>query len=179
MPTTDYLIAQLRDARRRTLTLVRGLDDTQLMGPRLPIVNPLRWEIGHVAYFHEYWVLRRHLGQPPGRADVGALYDSTAIPHAARWDLTLPSMSETLASMDSVLQREIDCLRRGPDDPRRDYLVQYAIFHEDMHTEAYTYTRQTLGYPAPAIGVAPDPDWAAGGLQGDAIVPVGRFLLGG
>ncbi len=51
IPTTDYLIAQLRDARRRTLTLIKGLDDTQLMGPRLPIVNPLRWEIGHVAYF--------------------------------------------------------------------------------------------------------------------------------
>ena len=178
MPTTDYLIAQLRDARRRTLTLVRGLDDTQLMGPRLLIVNPLRWEIGHVAYFHEYWVLRRHLGQPPGRADVDALYDSTAIAHAARWDLPLPSMSETLAYMDSVLQREIDCLRCGPDDPRRDYLAQYAIFHEDMHTEAYTYTRQTLGYPAPAIGVAPDPDWAAGGFGGDAIVPGGRFQLG-
>ncbi len=26
-----------------------------------------------------------------------------------------------------------------------------------MHTEAFTYTRQTLGYPAPAIGSAPSP----------------------
>ncbi len=35
---------------------------------------------------------------------------------------------------------------------RRDYLAQYALYHEDMHTEAFTYTRQTLAYPAPAIG---------------------------
>jgi len=136
MPTTDNLTDQLRDARRRTLTHVRGLDDSQLMGPSLPIGTHPRWEIGHVACFHEYWGLRRHLGQPPGRADVDALYDSTAIPHAARWVLPLPSLSETLACMDTVLQHEIDCLRRGPDDPRRDYLARYATFHEDMHTGA-------------------------------------------
>ena len=37
-------------------------DQQQMMGPRLAIVNPLRWEIGHTAYFYEYWVLRQHLG---------------------------------------------------------------------------------------------------------------------
>ena len=35
------------------------------MGPRLRIVNPLRWEIGHLAWFQEYWVLRHLGGQPP------------------------------------------------------------------------------------------------------------------
>ena len=39
----------LVDARRRTFELVADLDDSQLLGPRLPIVNPLLWEIGHVA----------------------------------------------------------------------------------------------------------------------------------
>jgi iron(II)-dependent oxidoreductase len=177
-PQIERLVAALQDARRRTLALVAGLDDAQLMGPRLPIVNPLRWEVGHVAYFHEYWVLRRHLGQAPLRADADALYDSGAIAHDARWDLPLPSMAETLAYMDSVLQRVIDCLRDGREDPQRDHLVRYALFHEDMHTEAFTYTRQTLGYATPAIGVPPDPAWAAGGLEGDAFVPGGLFHLG-
>lgn len=180
MPTTqtELLLAQLHDAQRRTLTLVEGLDDAQLLGPRLPIVNPLRWEIGHAAYFHEYWVLRRHLGQAPLRADADALYDSITIPHDARWDLPLPAMSETLDYMCTVLERISALLREGPADPRRDYLVQYAIFHEDMHTEAYTYARQTLAYPAPAIGVTPDADWTAGGLDGDCCVPGGVFHLG-
>jgi iron(II)-dependent oxidoreductase len=80
--------------------------------------------------------------------------------------------------MQGVLERERAHLARGDADPARDYLVQYAVFHEDMHTEAFTYTRQTLAYPAPAIGVERDPAWAAGGLAGDVAVPGGTFLLG-
>ncbi len=176
---SPQLVAQLEDARARTLTLVEGLDDAQLMGPRLSIVNPLRWEIGHAAYFHEYWVLRRHLGEAPERPDVDQLYDSIAIAHEDRWDLPLPSMAETLSYMRHVLEREKTHLSSGRLDPRRDYLAQYAVFHEDMHTEAFTYTRQTLGYPCPAIGSIPDPAWQAGGLEGDAEIPGGMFQLGG
>jgi hypothetical protein len=59
-------IAQLSEAlvetRARTLGLVNDLSEEQLIGPRLQIVNPLRWEIGHIAWFQEFWVLR-HLGK--------------------------------------------------------------------------------------------------------------------
>jgi iron(II)-dependent oxidoreductase len=48
------LAVALQEARRRTLDLVSDLSDTQLMGPHLPIVNPLLWEIGHVAWFQEF-----------------------------------------------------------------------------------------------------------------------------
>ena len=37
------------------------------------IVNPLLWEIGHVAWFQEYWTLRHAMGEPPVRADADAL----------------------------------------------------------------------------------------------------------
>ena len=178
LPAPAELAAQAADARARTLTLIEGLDQDQLMGPRLAIVNPLRWEIGHTAYFHEYWVLRQHLGEPPGRADVDKLYDSINIAHDDRWDLPLPSLADTLAYMRGVLERECAHLANNSADARRDYLAQYAVFHEDMHTEAFTYTRQTLAYPAPAIGTAPDPAWQAGGLAGDAAVPAGLFRLG-
>ena len=63
--TKDTLIANLRDARERTIELVHGLDDEQLMGPRLDIVNPLLWEIGHLAWFHEFFILRRIDGREP------------------------------------------------------------------------------------------------------------------
>ena len=43
----------LQAARSRTLALVEDLDDEQLLGPRLAIVNPPLWEIGHVAWFQE------------------------------------------------------------------------------------------------------------------------------
>src|SRR5947209_5424875 len=95
--TTEGLAAAVHDARERTLALAGDLDDEQWMGPRLSIVNPLRWEIAHVAWFQEKWVLRHAAGQPPLRADADALYDSMAVPHDTRWDLLLYSRDETLA----------------------------------------------------------------------------------
>ena len=50
--TKETLVANLLDARGRTIELVHGLNDAQLLGPRLDIVNPLLWEIGHLAWFH-------------------------------------------------------------------------------------------------------------------------------
>jgi iron(II)-dependent oxidoreductase len=47
--TTAQLIEALRWTRARTLEVIDGLNEAQLIGPRLQIVNPLRWEIGHVA----------------------------------------------------------------------------------------------------------------------------------
>ena len=44
----DTLAEALSDSRARTLSLVLDLDDARWMGPRLAIVNPIRWEIGHV-----------------------------------------------------------------------------------------------------------------------------------
>jgi iron(II)-dependent oxidoreductase len=178
LSTPRDLITQMEDARARTQALIDGLDDAQLMGPRLPTVNPLRWEIGHAAYFYEYWILRKHLGKAAGRADADRLFDSIHIAHDTRWDLPLPSLPDTFAYMGDVLNRVRGYLEQDGPDPERDYLVQYAVFHEDMHTEAFTYTRQTLGYPAPGIGVVPHAAWEAGAWPGDVDIPGGEFRLG-
>jgi iron(II)-dependent oxidoreductase len=180
----EVLSGWARDARRRTLDLVGDLSDEQLIGPRLPIVNPMHWEIGHVGWFQERWVLRHACGRPPIRADADRLYDSMAVPHGSRWDLPVPSREETLAYMSEVLEGVLECLRAGP---RREdlYFVLLAIYHEDMHDEAFTVTRQTLGYPPPpsyphALPVDP----AAGGrravtvLSRDIQIPGGTFSLG-
>ncbi len=46
------LAEQLGEARARTLRLTQDLSPDQLLGPMLPIVNPVLWEIGHIAWFH-------------------------------------------------------------------------------------------------------------------------------
>jgi len=177
-----FLIDSMEDARRRTLTLIDGLDAAQLVGPRLPVVNPLRWEIGHTAYFYEYWILRQHLGLEPVLASVDSLYDSITIAHNDRWDLPLPSLEDTLAYMRAVHDRVRRHVEQDGPDPRRDYLLEYAIYHEDMHTEAFTYTRQTLAYPTPAIGAVPgqleQTELMRGRLAEDAQIPGGTFMLG-
>src|SRR5688572_12642278 len=76
------LAGMLRDARRRTLEILADLEGERWLGPRLAIVNPPLWELGHVGWFQEKWV-----HGTAGRRD--ALYDSSAIPHDVRWDLPL------------------------------------------------------------------------------------------
>jgi iron(II)-dependent oxidoreductase len=170
------LAEDLLDARRRTLDLLDGLDDGQLMGPRLAIVNPLRWEAGHVAWFQEHWVLRHLAGEPALREDGDRLWDSAKVAHDTRWDLPLPSPEETRGYMREVLARVLDRLERTEASAASAYFHRLATFHEDMHGEAFNYTRQTLAYPAPAfLRSAPDP---AGALPGDVDVPGGRFTLG-
>ena len=177
--SADYLKTIMRDARARTLELVAGLDDDQVMGPKLKIVNPLRWEIGHVAWFHEKFILRDLYGHAPIHPPGDAIYDSIAIAHDTRWDLPLLGMDETLGYMANVLDACLDRLPEGMASAQDSYIYQFAAFHEDMHTEAYTYTRQTLGYPEPVFANAALPEDAdAGALPGDAAVPGGTFRLG-
>ncbi|PYU88383.1 MAG: hypothetical protein DMG08_25665 [Acidobacteria bacterium] len=143
------LMEMVREARERTFGLVADLADEQLMGPRLAIVNPLRWEIGHVAWFQERWTLRDRGQLPSMLSNADALYDSAAIPHDVRWDLPLPSREETLAYLRSARDRLLERLSEGDPTEELTYFVLLAVFHEDMHDEAFTYTRQTLEYPPP------------------------------
>lgn len=178
--TAAQLAEWVRDARERTFELVADLADDQLLGPRLAIVNPFLWEIGHVAWFQEKWVLRSVGRQEPIRKDGDALYDSAAIPHDTRWNLPLPSREETLSYMREVRDRVLEGLRRPEPEDQEIYFVLLSVFHEDMHTEAFTYTRQTLGYPPPRVSPAPGraPAGRGGSLPGDADIPGGTFLLG-
>ncbi len=173
------------DARRRSEELLNDLDDQQLLGPRLSIVNPLLWEMGHLAWFGENWVLRHASRRPPLRSDADALYDSSGVPHGKRWDLPLPSRAATLAYMNQVQAGILDVIQRGP-TAEEAYFILLSTFHEDMHGEAFLYTRQTLGYCRPQLSVpsecaqgqAPNDSKGAGPLLGDVQIQGGTFRLG-
>ncbi len=179
--TGPELARQLEDARARTLQLVEDLTDEQLIGPRLSIVNPLLWEIGHVAWFQERWALRHLRGLDPVRPDADRLWDSFRVAHDDRWDLGLPTREETLAYMRAVLDRVVERLPAGPLSPPEAYFHRLVLYHEDMHGEAFTYTRQTLSYPPPPPPRAaePPPPPAPGATaRGDVEIEGGTFLLG-
>src|SRR5215470_10858490 len=174
------LAAWVRDARQKTIEVVSDLSDEQLMGPQLRIVNPLLWEIGHVTWFQEKWALRHAGGQSPIRSDGDALYDSAAIAHDTRWSLPLPSRANTLAYMTAVRDRVLERIERGNLTDEERYFIKLGVFHEDMHTEAFTYTRQTHAWNAPVFsGLEPASSSETGPLRGDAEIPGGRFPLGG
>ncbi len=190
--TPAQLINHLQEARARLLDLVADLDDEQMIGPRLAIVNPLRWEIAHVAFFQEFWLLRHLRGheaiKPLPDLDSDKLYDSARVHHDTRWDLPLPSKRDTIAYTRRILDRVIEEVNKsaarnanGFDDA---YFLELSLLHEDMHNEAITYTRQTLGVRSPAFrrnGSAANIPAEAGTTNaklGDAYVPGGRFRLG-
>src|SRR5262245_41646809 len=104
MPTAALLAEWLADAGRRTRQLVGDLEAGQLLGPRLAIINPILWEVGHVAWFTERWVCRRN-GEPSLRPDADDLYDSASVAHSRRWDLGMPSWPATLEYADAVRGR--------------------------------------------------------------------------
>jgi iron(II)-dependent oxidoreductase len=169
------------DTRRRSLELLRDLDDDQLLGPRLPVVNPLLWEMGHLAWFGEKWVLRHAGKRPPLRSDADSLFDSAAVAHDTRWDLPLPPCAATIDYMNQVQERILDVVQRGP-TAEEAYFILLSVFHEDMHGEAFLYTRQTLGYAPPRISssLIPHPSsLKEGPLPGDVQIPGGPFHLGG
>jgi iron(II)-dependent oxidoreductase len=176
------LIAELHSARARTRAIADDLGGAREFGPRLAIVNPPRWELGHVGWFQEYWCLRR---AAPGRYAAGRsasilpnaddLYNSATVAHDLRWSLPLPAFDATLAYRDAVLERLLERLGERCDDDDR-YFAALAVRHEDMHTEAFHYTRQTLGYEAPALAARAHPPGER--LAGDAEIPGGVLRLG-
>lgn len=145
------------------------------MGPYREIVNPVLWEIGHIAWFHEYWTLRHAARQPPLIERSDRLWDSSNVAHKTRWHLDLPDRAGTYGYLADVLARQEDRLGGILDDTTR-YFYDLSIRHEDMHVEALTYMRQTSSNGKPqGLGKVPKP---AGGLAGDASVPAGAWQLG-
>jgi iron(II)-dependent oxidoreductase len=177
---TRRLTEWVLDARQRTRELMEDLSDAELTVPRLPIVNPLLWEFGHIAWFQEKWVLRHGGRLPSLRQGADGLYDSATVLPDTRWDLPLPGRAETLGYLLEVRDRVLDRLQEREGNAEIDYFTRLAVFHEDMHTEAFTYMRQTLGYRAPRLHVAgvPIPKSAHGSWRGDVAIPGGEFLLG-
>jgi iron(II)-dependent oxidoreductase len=171
---------QLQDARRRTRALTQGVEGRQLFGPRLAIVNPVLWELGHVAWFQERWCLRLRPDESLSDSlleGADALYDSAKVTHDTRWDLPLPDLPRTLEYQDRVLERVLSRLEHGHDDPWLLYFVRLVLFHEDMHAEAFHYMRQTLGYADPLRQASP-PGERDGQATGDAEVSGGTYLIG-
>ena len=195
MMERSTLIEYVQDARQRTLDLVADLTDDQLLGPCVACVNPLLWEIGHVAWFQEKWVLRQGGRHESIRSDADAIYDSVAIPHDDRWDLALPPRRNTIGYIGNVRDRVIDLLNKRGSDDELTYFVLLSVFHEDMHTEAFTCARQTCEYPppkftivepggagqepgAPSPGAAKKTEQPRAVIGQDVAIPGGRFLLG-
>ncbi|GAC1425605.1 MAG: ergothioneine biosynthesis protein EgtB [Burkholderiaceae bacterium] len=175
--TAAQLLTAFQDARASTLALFDcfaavGLDQPAKVPP-LPTVNPPLWELGHLSWFAEWYILREATSSDPVSAIRNSLltkgddwFDSNTVPHRQRWSLGLPSAGAMKTYCYEVQDRVLDKLSRANDDDAVLYPYRLALAHEDMHIEAFSYTLQTLQVAPPAALAAKTlSTWAEGTIS--------------
>ena len=173
-PAVTSLRDWLADSSSMTRLLTGFLGDESPAVPLLQIVNPPLWELGHVAWFQEFWLHRGGSFDAPSMLPhADRWYDSARVAHDTRWALDLPDWPATRAYFDAVLERSLSLLECDLQTDAHAYFAQLAIFHQDMHNEAFSYTWQTLAYPMPVTFTEPRPPAAA-----DIEFPAARIVLG-
>ena len=144
----EELVAWLEESQALSRELTTDLCGEREHGPKLEIVNPARWEIGHVAWFTERWFLRVGLGEAAARPADDPLYDSMVLCHHERWDAPLCRIEDACCFLEDVHERVRERVDDGLAEERLRELLLLALFHQDMHNEAFAYTRQTHGWEA-------------------------------
>lgn len=170
------LIATLRETRAQQLSIFEDLAEHELLGNREHHLEPPIWEMGHVAWFQELYLLRQLHQQPAIFPDGDSMYDSFNVSYKERWSHNFLSKEKTLDYAAQVLDRCVANLEKGslPDKDRE--LYQLAAAHEQMHTENLMAIRRNLGYGTTPEHTQIEVDAPYHAF--DVSMPGGSFLLG-
>jgi iron(II)-dependent oxidoreductase len=181
----DVLTRQLEalsEARRRTLALVEGIGDEDLVQVHSPLMSPLAWDLGHIAAFEDLWLVHRFAGRPMVKEDLAVVYDAFETPRAHRGDLPFLDPEAALQYLADVRKLVVALAQdRGVGDGA---LHEMVARHEHQHCETMLQTIQLArleGYPAAARGAGlTTPAPSADGKRGLELVnvPAGRCTVG-
>ena len=155
----------LMDARNHTLRWLavyeEALVSKQFVVPLVPELNPPLWELGHLGWFQEWWIGRNVQRQRGTTCDstitrmasiehnADRWYDSSAVPHDTRWQLDLPDLLATKQYLADTMDVTLELLEGSDETDDALYFYRLALFHEDMHGEAFASMAQTLGMAVP------------------------------
>jgi gamma-glutamyl hercynylcysteine S-oxide synthase len=165
----------LTRAREQTLRLIEPLDDELLVAQLSPLQSPLVWDLAHIGWFEELWLVRR-LGGDPLLEGFDDLYDAFRHERAERSGLPILSPAEARAYLDRVRAESLRVLEdvAFSDDPllRDAYVYGLVVQHELQHQETMLQTIRLSGveFPAPPLELQPGAH--------DVLVPAGPFTLG-
>src|SRR6476619_2688761 len=101
--------ARLAEARERTLLLVKGLSDDDLLRQHDPLMSPIIWDLGHIAHFEELW-LTKNLDGKIEFSEMPGLYNPFEHPRATRASLELPSLAEMTRRIAEIRERVLERL---------------------------------------------------------------------
>ncbi len=160
----ELLSVALMDARNHTLHLADQLATHLQRESALPQsiprdINPLAWELGHIAWFQEWWIARNMQRSRGRRCDASATrlpslepsadfwWDDSQRDLAERWKLDLPGLETLKGYLLATLETTLELLEKSVDTEQALYFYRLALAHEDMHGEELIATAQALGVP--------------------------------
>ena len=149
-PTRLELAAALTRARERTLRLVAPVDDEDLVAQVSPIMSPLVWDLAHIGWFEEVWLIRRLAGSERSLEPFDDLYDAFLHPRGDRSRLpilTPPEARAYLADVRRYALRVLEGVHFDDSDPllRGAYVYGLVLQHELQHQETMLQTLQLSG----------------------------------
>ena len=195
----DLLSLALIDARNQTLRWAAALEGARdgqalvLPGDLSPMnaveLDPPLWSFGHIAWFQEYWIARNVQRARGEAADPTYPRHASILPHADRWydpalvprsrrralvAGDLPDMQETRQYLVDTLETTLELLAGvQEEDDDALYFHRLALFHEEMHFEAFAVLAQTLGIDAFRL-----PRGTTPAARQPLAFPATRWLLG-
>jgi EgtB-related family protein len=149
-PNPNELLDAYVRSSQTTKAVIDGLRRGQELVGLSDNLNPPHWEFGHLTWFQEFWVHRHGVQSSPSllpNSDV--LFNSSEILHDNRWKVQLPSLDVLKKYFSDVTERSCAMLQSGTLTPEQAYFLQLALFHQDMHNEAFAYMWQFLAYEWP------------------------------
>jgi gamma-glutamyl hercynylcysteine S-oxide synthase len=164
------LAAVLEHARERTEALLEPLDDEQLTRQFSPLQSPLVWDLAHIGYFEELWLLRRGAGREASSPEFDDLYDSFSHGRGERGALPLLPPDAARAYLHEVREAVLELL---PELAQDEFTVMMVAQHELQHSETMAQTLELAGLPSPAPHGPPEVE-----ASGEVAVAGGEFALG-
>lgn len=148
-PPASTLAGWLEESNQITRQILINISSEDQFAPQLSILNPPLWEFGHLTWFHEFWVHRDgQTNNPSLIKDADHLFNSSLIVHQDRWSTLIPTLDSLLKYNNNIVEHTQQLLS-SPIDSKTAYFIQLAIFHQDMHNEAFAYMWQTMGRSIP------------------------------
>jgi len=185
----------LAHARERTLEILEPLDDIDLTRQVSPLMSPLVWDLAHIGYFEELWLLRELAAAAPTDPRFDDLYDAFRHPRRERAQLPILGPDAARDFVASIRSRVLDHLAtvelHSKDPLLADPLLANAfvygmvIQHEHQHDETLLAainlmegSRLMEGNRANGVGYPLPPGAQASAARGEVRIPGGDFVLG-
>jgi iron(II)-dependent oxidoreductase len=176
--TRETLARELTKARDRTLRLV-DFDDAELHRQYDPLMSPLVWDLAHIGWQEELWLLRDNNPDRPGLLEpqVERCYDAFVNSRASRVSLPLLPPSDARTYCSTVRNKVLDTLDNLDNDDTG-FNLGLVISHENQHDETMLQALNLRSGP-PLLDTGSSLPQGRSGVAGTSVlVPAGEFVLG-